>query len=138
MTQLSIFEHSPFDILFRNFFKDEGFIPIQPHKLPHPVNIYQTEDHLVFEIACTGVDKDDIKISIQSGILKVIYEKEDTENSEHTEYLYRGIAKRSFNLGWKIDNKFNLNKADAEFKNGLLTVSIPYVEESQSKILKIR
>ena len=52
-------------------------------------------------------------------------------------YIHKGIAKRSFNLGWKIDSKFNLSSATAEFKNGLLQIVIPYSENSKPKALKI-
>ena len=53
------------------------------------------------------------------------------------EYIHRGIAKRSFNLGWKIDSRFDLQKAKAEFKNGLLQVTIPYAKGKESKTLNI-
>ena len=49
----------------------------------------------------------------------------------------RGIAKRSFNLGWKIDSRFNLSKATAEFKNGLLQIIIPFAKGLEPKTLKI-
>ena len=44
----------------------------------------------------------------------------------------------SLNLGWKIDSKFDLSKADAEFKDGLLKISIPFTKGSELKTLKIK
>ena len=35
------------------------------------------------------------------------------EDPVDKDYIHRGIAKRSFNLGWKIDSKFDLTKASA-------------------------
>ena len=112
-------ERNPFDILVKNFFKDTGhFRPVLESKLPHPVDIYEIDTGLGIDIACTGISKDDIEILIDGQIIRVVYDK--PQEDDLGDFIYKGIAKRSFNLGWKIDSKFNLDKAKAEFKDGLL------------------
>ena len=137
-----IYERNPFDILVRNFFQDASkFSPLAESKLPHPVDIYTNENGLSFEIACTGLSKEDIEIQTQDNILRVNYNKPKEEpccEVNDCEYLHKGIAKRSFNLGWKIDSKFDLSKADASFKNGLLSIKIPFSKGSELKTLKIK
>ena len=131
------YERTPFDILVRNFFQDASqYTPLADYKVPHPVDIYTTETNLVFDIACTGISKDDLEIQTQSNTLRVNYDKSKTDD-KGVEYIHRGIAKRSFNLGWKIDSKFDLSKADAEFKYGLLKITIPFAKGSELKTLKI-
>jgi len=131
-----IYERNPFDILVRNFFQDAGaYRPLTESKLPHPVDIYERDNGLGLDIACTGISKEDIEILIEGNIIRVNYNKPIEEDLG--EYIHRGIAKRSFNLGWKIDSKFNLSKATAEFKNGLLQVIIPFAKGSEPKTLKI-
>ena len=138
MSTLQLFERTPFDILVRNFFQDANtFLPLAETKVPHPVDIYTTDTHLVFDIAATGVAKEDISIHIQDNILRINYDRSKSEDSG-VDYIHRGIAKRSFNLGWKIDSKFDLNKADAEFKYGLLKITIPFAKGSELKTLKIK
>ena len=129
------YEPSPFDILVRNFFTDGSrYQPLPETKLQHPVDIYQIDKGLAIDIACTGISKEEIEIQIQDNILRVNYDKSKNENLE---YIHKGIAKRSFNLGWKIDSKFELSKAKAEFIDGLLTVTIPFAKGSELKTLKI-
>jgi HSP20 family molecular chaperone IbpA len=53
-------------------------------------------------------------------------------------YIHRGVAKRSFNLGYKIASKFDLSKAEAMMENGLLGIIIPYADEAKPKVLKIK
>jgi len=131
------YERNPFDILVRNFFQDANtYRPLAESKLPHPVDIYETKTGLGLDIACTGISKEDIEIQIEGNIIKVNYDKPDV-NDNTGKYIHKGIAKRSFNLGWKIDSKFNLSKATAEFKNGLLQVTIPFAKGSETKTLKI-
>ena len=131
------YERNPFDILVRNFFQDANtYRPLAESKLPHPVDIYEKEIGLGLDIACTGISKEDIDIQIEGNIIRVNYDKPDGDDNTG-KYIHKGIAKRSFNLGWKIDSKFNLSKATAEFKNGLLQVTIPFAKGSETKTLKI-
>ena len=117
---------SPFDILVRNFFDTETpFHPLQSIKLKHPVDVYEDNDGLHLEVACTGLTKKDVNLDIEGDILRVSYTKSDEKHGDR-EYHYSGIAKRSFNFGYKVNNKFNLSDAEAEMKNGLLEITIPY------------
>ena len=131
-----IYERNPFDILVRNFLQTANrYQPLAESKLPHPVDIYERDEGLGLDIACTGISKEDIELLIEGNIIRVNYDKQ--KEDDLGEYIHRGIAKRSFNLGWKIDSKFNLSKATAEFKNGLLQVIIPFAKGSEPKTLKI-
>ncbi len=60
------------------------------------------------------------------------------QDEKEAEYIHRGIAKRSFNLGWKIDSKFDLSKASANFADGLLTIEVPFSKGSELKKLQIK
>ena len=129
---------SPFDLLFRDFFKSElDFQPAASVKIQHPVDIFETQHGLHFEVACTGLSKDDVEINIEGDILRISYNKETREYVERN-YIYKGVAKRSFNLGYKIASKFDLSKAEAMMENGLLAIRIPYADEAKPKILKIK
>ena len=146
MSTLNLFERTPFDLLVRNFLTQEGnYRPVEQNlKLAHPLDIYQSNNGLTFEIACTGIDKEDLEILVEGQTFRVNYNKqtnsdaEEVEESINLEYLYRGIAKRSFNLGWKVDPKFNLAKAKPSFNNGLLTIEVPFLEGKGIKTLTIK
>ena len=127
---------SPFDLLFKDFFKSElNFQPAIEAKISHPVDIFETEHGIHFEVACTGLTKKDVELNIEGDILKISYTKEDEPIKT---YIHKGIAKRSFNLGYKIASKFDLSNAEAEMENGLLKISVSFAEESKPKTLKIK
>ena len=129
---------SPFDLLFRDFFKSElDFQPAIEAKTSHPVDIFETQHGLHFEVACTGLTKEDVEINIEGDILRISYNKETGEYVERN-YIYKGVAKRSFNLGYKIASKFDLLKSEAMMENGLLAIRIPFAEEAKPKSLKIK
>ena len=70
MGNLTPFGTSPFDILFRDFFKSDGdFTPFNSIKVNHPVDIYEAEEGLNIDIACVGLTKKDIDLTIEIYII---------------------------------------------------------------------
>jgi len=137
MGTLTTFGTSPFDILFRNFFEQEGeFAPFNQIRVKHPVDIYETNTGLNIDIACVGLTKKDIDLTIEGDILKVEYKKSNKESEIN--YIQRNIAKRSFNFGWRISRKFNLSQLEAKLQNGLLQLHAPYSEDNKPKAVTIK
>ena len=128
-----------FDILFHNFFfPSSGFGSAATTKQPHPLNIYYDEAGLYFEVACTGLTKNDVKLDIEDDILKISYDKPEDEKELHPGTIHRGLSRKSFNLGYKISSKYDLGKADGKLENGLLTIFIPITEKAKPKTIKIK
>ena len=138
MTRLHFHERLfPTDLLFKNFFEtDSNFQSHVDNKPKYPCDLFTTDEGLNIEIAAVGLDKKDIKIETAENQIKISYERTDGENLS-VDYIHRGIARRSFNLGWKISPKFNLNKVKAEMDQGLLTIFIPIADEAKPKAITI-
>ena len=82
----------PFDVLFKNFFNNDSFFsPAVETKISHPVDIYETKDGLHFEIACTGLTKEDVNINIEGDVLRVTYEKNGESEIDVTNFIHKGI-----------------------------------------------
>ena len=64
--------------------------------------------------------------------------QQKAKEEEDVDFIHKGIAKRSFNFGWKIDSKFDLSKSIAKFENGLLTIGVPFAKGSELKTLQIK
>ena len=128
----------PFDLLFRNFFDtNTQFVPAVEAKQQFPIDIYEDDTGLTFELACTGISKEAIEVKLEGDRLIFYYDKEKSPDPQSRKYIHKGIAKRSFHLGYKVGTKFSLRKATANFYDGLLVVSVPFAEEAKPKVLKI-
>lgn len=125
----------PFDIVWKNFFDANSNYNTIQQKINYPVDIYETENGLCFELAVVGLDKEDLDIQIEADTLRVKHEgKTDNERN----YIARGIAKRSFDLAWKVASKFELNKLTAKLDKGLLILEIPYADAKAPKKINIK
>ena len=140
-TQFFLEKHfSPLDILVKNFFNAEQEEFQQPNNriLNHPVDIYEDKDGLYFDIACTGLTKKQIELKVEDDVLRVIYTKKDDKEEKDLHIYHSGIAKRSFNIGWKIARRFSLPEIEASMKDGLLKLFLPLTPESKPKTVSIK
>ncbi|MDB4344713.1 Hsp20 family protein [bacterium] len=131
---------SPLDVLVKDFFNKEAeFTKIDNRTVSQPVDIYEDEDGLTFEIACTGIPKELVNIELKGDYLCVKYDKAELPKVDRERrYFHSSVKKSSFNTGWKVTRRFALTKAIAEMNDGLLIVKIPYTDENKPKTLKIK
>ena len=131
---------SPLDSLVKNFFQaeQEEFQTPTNRIINHPVDIYEDKTGLFFDIACTGLTKKQVKVDIEGDILRVSYTKKDKDEDLDRHVYHSGIAKRSFNLGYKIARRFDLSKIEGSMKDGLLKLFIPLTPESKPKTVSIK
>ena len=125
------------DLVFKNFFDQRPYTSVRESKIGYPVDIIREKNHVRFEIAAIGLDKSDIDITLEGETLRVSYKPEKELVSDKV-FIHRGIARRSFDLAWKLSNDLDMNKASATMDRGLLTIEVPFAEERLPKQLKIK
>ena len=122
-----------FDTMFDRLM---NFSPTQQESGYPPYNIRKVDDYnYVIEIALAGFSERDIEVEVADGVLSV-RSKEDKDTVE-TEYVHRGIARRSFARKWTLSDDMIVN--GAEFQNGLLNINLEKVvpEEKKPRIVPI-
>jgi len=128
------FELDPFDLLWKDLFENNTHFSAITQKITHPVDIYETEDGIQFEIAAVGLDESDIEILVEGEQLHIRYEKPSGPDQTP---IYRGIKRSSFDLTWKITSKFDLTKLQASLDKGLLKLQIPVAEGKAARKIEI-
>ena len=101
------------------------------------VDVYEDDDKLVIKAEVPGVDKEDISVDLNDGVLTLTgtraYENEvKEENYYHRERAY-GKFHRSFSLPAGHDPE----KIKADFKDGVLKIEIPKPEEKKPKKISV-
>jgi HSP20 family protein len=102
------------------------------------VDIAENANGYVVNVKLPGVDKKDVKITLQNDVLTVRGEKK--QESEKTGENYRrverayGIFQRSFTLPSSVKN----SQIEAAYDNGVLTISLPKAEEAKPKEIEVK
>jgi HSP20 family protein len=129
------FELDPFDLLWKDLLETQAHFSAITQKVTHPVDIYETENGIRFEVAAVGLEEKDIEILVEGEQLRIKYEK--SANTQEAP-IYRGIKRSSFDLTWKISSKFDLSQLEASLDKGLLTLSIPVAEGKAMRRIEIK
>jgi len=94
------------------------------------LDLHQNNDNVVAIVELPGMRKEDIDISLHDGMLTIAGERQsstsDGENAERTE-RFSGKFRRSITLPTRVD----AGKVTASYKDGILTVTLPKVEEAK-------
>lgn len=136
MTFIKEWAVDPFDIVWKNFMSANSKFNTVQEKINYPVDIYEIQDGLRLELAVVGLEKEDLEILVESDTLRITHDRQVQEPERP--YLVRGIARRSFDLAWKIASKYDLSKLVAKMDKGLLVVDIPYAESKAPKKIAIK
>jgi HSP20 family protein len=102
------------------------------------LDVFESDDDVTVRASIPGVNPDDIDISVTGDVLTIKGETSEEREEKQGNYRLRerryGAFERSVNLPAPV----NTDKAEAEFKNGVLTLTLPKVEEVKPKSIKIR
>jgi len=89
------------------------------------LDMYQTEKDLVVQVPLPGVKPEDVDISVTGDVLTIKAERKEERNVEEADYFYRESRYGSFSRSVSLPVDVDADKAEAEFENGMLTLTLP-------------
>jgi HSP20 family protein len=102
------------------------------------MDIEETEDSYLVRADLPGIDKKDLKVSLNDNVLTIKGERKH-ENEEKSKNVFRmertyGNFQRTCTLPAKVKS----NDIKADYKDGVLTVTLPKADEVKPKLIEIR
>jgi HSP20 family protein len=112
--------------------------PFRDDTLFLPIDIWEKEGFLKVKAAVTGIAPKDVQINVEGGVLTITgesrHEQEINEAKVYRRECTSGRVTRSIRLPDHVD----MEKGEAEFENGFVTVSFPIKEASQPKTIEVK
>jgi HSP20 family protein len=100
-------------------------------------DVVETGDHVEVSIELPGMEMKDIEVSVTDDMLTVKgekkIEKQETKKGYYLSERSYGAIYRTIPLPPGVDGE----KADASFRNGVLTIKLPQTPEAQAKVKRI-
>jgi HSP20 family protein len=100
------------------------------------VNIRENEKNFILELAVPGMDKKDLKIDINEDVLTISSETRNETEENNDGYKRKEFSYSSFCRSFYLPENVNKEKIAAEYKDGILSVELPKMEEEKNKISK--
>jgi len=97
-----------------------------------PTDVYETEDEYVVRVEVAGMREADFEVMLEDGHLLINGIRQDVP--ERRAYHQMEIRYGKFFAAISIPGPVNLEKSEAEYKNGFLTVVLPKIKSTNVKI----
>ena len=101
------------------------------------VDIYETEHELVVKADIPEIKPEELDIRVENNILTIRGERKFEEKVSENNYLRVERSYGSFSRSFSLSNTVNAEAIKADYKNGVLTLSIPKREEAKPKQIKV-
>ncbi|MCX6260253.1 MAG: Hsp20/alpha crystallin family protein [Bacteroidia bacterium] len=116
---------------FRPFYMgsifDNDFFPVMSantNSMP-AVNIKEDEKSFMLDLAVPGIEKKDLKIDINEDLLTISSETKNDSEENKDGYKRKEFSYTSFCRSFQIPENVNREKIEANYKDGILSVSLP-------------
>ena len=127
-----------FDRIFDDIIRTDIRHPENYGAVAPVVNLEETDNDFKISAELPGMMKDDIKITFENNMLSISGEKKSEKDFKDGNFHHheRSFGKFCRTLG--IPSGVKLDKIDAEYKDGVLNITIPKAEEAKPKEIEIK
>ena len=102
------------------------------------VDIVENDGAYVVRAELPGVNKDDVKITVENDILTIKGEKKNEKESKENQFTRIERSYGSFQRSFTLPSSVESGKIEASFENGILTVTVPKAEEVKPKQIEVK
>jgi HSP20 family protein len=120
--------------------EDDFDLPTIPglSRLGSGLNLYETEDSFVAEVAIPGIEEDQIDITVDEGIVRISGVKRDQQEDKTKKRYLMSSMETSFNYSFKLPEGLVADKEPkAELHNGVLELTFPKEEKLPPKKISV-
>ena len=117
---------------FPDVVKSVGVKPYAGSAYPK-VNVYEYDDKIGIVAEIPGLNKKQLNVEVEDGVLTISGDKHSTFEDDGAKVLRREIKQSSFKRSFELGELLDGNNIDANFKDGVLSVSIPKMEPEKPK-----
>lgn len=102
-----------------------------------PTNVYEEDGNVIVESHIAGLSPEHIDISVEGNHLFIEGSREENKQEKHRDYYIKEFRYGSFEKVVPLPTEVNLDKAQANYNNGVLTISLPKLNKKPRKKINI-
>jgi len=126
----SVFERP----LFRDLFEgDMQVVTYAPR-----VDVVENKENFVVRAELPGMKKEDVKLTLENNVLTLSGEKRSEDKRDEDNFHLRESRYGKFERSFRLTDNIDRSNIVADYKDGVLTISLPKTKESQSKEIAIK
>jgi HSP20 family protein len=122
----------------------EDFAPVRGYRgtgeqadLTFPIDLSDKEGEITVKAVLPGIKPDNVELTVSEGVLTIRGEAREEASEEKENFYRREIRYGSFARSIPLPTRVNQEQAQAEFKDGILTVHLPKADEVRPKTIPV-
>ena len=102
------------------------------------IDMYQTDDEIVVRASLPGFKADDVQINITGDVLTLRGEMKHEDEQKEKAWHLREQRWGSFERSIALPTNVVADRANADFENGILTITLPKAEEAKPRTISVK
>ncbi len=102
------------------------------------MEVFQDKDGVRLELEMPGMDRDDIVVDIDGGILSVSGERKEPADSDGTRVIRTERCYGSFCRSFSLSNQIDGDGIEAHMDKGMLTLRLPFREDGKPRQIEVK
>lgn len=127
--------------MFDDFFRGDELAPFGGERelrtFSPAIDAHESEKVVTVRAELPGLDEKDVEVTLGDGTLAISGEKMEEKEERGEQYRQREMSYGAFNRVTRLPDGIDTEKVDARFKNGVLTVTLPWLKDAGTKSKKI-
>ena len=103
-----------------------------------PVDVYETEHNLVIKAELPGLDPKDVNVRVENNVLEIGGERKSEKDLKEGNYHRVERSYGAFSRSFTLPSTVTTENVTAEYKDGVLTLSLAKREEAKPKTIQIK
>ena len=109
----------------------------EPKRRSIALDAVEEDEKLVVRASLPSVDPDEIKVTIEDGVLTIDGETKVDDEAKVGNYLIRERRAGSFHRSVRLPDSVDVDQAETNYDEGVLTVAFPKAESKRAKQLTV-
>ncbi len=101
-----------------------------------PLDVYTTDNEIVVVAPVPGINPDDVEITLEGETLTI--RGEIPARLENVDYVFSECYHGPFSRTLQLNVPIDVDKVEATFENGMLTLVLPKAEAVKPKVIKVQ
>lgn len=133
---MELIQWKPFDEIDR-LLDDRRFLSLPRLGWDMAVDVFEEKGNVVAKMSLPGIEPNDIDIAVDEDTLTISGEREEEQEVDQKDYYSKEIRRGSFSRTVRLPKSVDSETTEADYKDGVLTVTMPVVKGKEGKKVKI-
>jgi len=119
-------------------FEDSFITPAKVSGGMPKIDIKDLKDKVLVKAELPGVREEDIDVEILDNVMTISGERKEEKEKEDEGYYYKESHSGTFSRSFALPSEVLGEKAEADYENGILTITVPKIEPKKAKKIQVK